>query len=136
MITPDSSVVIAAFAPWHEAHASARAHLIEAKPQLVAHVALETVSVLSRLPEGHRVAAPLVLDGLKRSFPRPWLSLDGEQTRAAVERAIAAGLRGGALYDALIAATAECHGMGLLSADRRARRTYDALGVQALFVGS
>lgn len=47
---------------------------------------------------------------------------------------MAAGLRGGALYDALIAATAADHGARLLSADLRARRAYDALGVQASYL--
>lgn len=134
MITPDSSVVIAAFAPWHRAHAAARWELLNAKPTLVAHVAMETVSVLSRMPEGRRVPAPLVFEGLTRSFPGRWLALDGEQIRGALDRALTAGLRGGALYDALIAATALHHDVGLLSADRRAKRTYDALGVRATYL--
>ncbi|MEX0427861.1 PIN domain-containing protein [Nocardioides sp. DS6] len=39
------------------------------------------------------------------------------------------GVGGGATYDALIAATAQHHEHRLLTADRRARATYDALGV-------
>lgn len=42
----------------------------------------------------------------------------------------AAGLGGGAVYDAVVAATARDHGATLLSRDRRAARVYDALGVR------
>ena len=129
MIAPDSSVVVAALAPWHEAHAAARRALRDARPDLIAHVAFETTAVLSRLREGHRVAPAVVAEALRRGFPARWLTLDGMRTRRALEAAVTAGLRGGALYDALIAATAAHHGLRLLSADRRARRTYEALGV-------
>ena len=136
MIAPDSSVVVAALAPWHEAHAAARAALRDARPNLIAHVAFETTAVLSRMPEGHRVAPAVVLDALTRGFPARWLTLDGGRSHRALDAAIAAGLRGGALYDALIAATAARHGAKLLSADRRARRTYEALGVEVTYVGA
>jgi predicted nucleic acid-binding protein len=134
LILPDSSVVIAAISPWHDDHAAAREALLEAQPRLIAHVAFETVSVLSRMPEGRRVAASLAVQALVESFPDPWLALDGDEIRAALERAVASGLHGGALYDALIAATASRHDAPLLSADRRARRTYEALGVSAVYV--
>jgi predicted nucleic acid-binding protein len=45
-----------------------------------------------------------------------------------------AGVRGGALYDALIAATAVRHDADLLSADSRARATYDAMGAHARYL--
>lgn len=134
MITPDSSVVVAALAPWHEAHAYARHALRDARPGLIAHVALETTAVLSRMPEGHRIAPAVVVEALRRGFPVSWLTLDGTRTRRALDAAVAAGLRGGALYDALIAATAAHHGLRLVSADHRARRTYDALGADVIYV--
>jgi predicted nucleic acid-binding protein len=40
-----------------------------------------------------------------------------------------AGRSGAAIYDAQIAATAKHHGLKLLSRDRRAAATYDAIGV-------
>jgi predicted nucleic acid-binding protein len=134
LILPDSSVVVAALAPWHPAHETAREAIGGAQSRLIAHVAFETASVLSRMPEGRRVAAPLVVEALLAGFPKPWLSLDGDRTRVALQRAVVAGLRGGALYDALIAATAAHHGGQLVSADRRARRTYDALDVDVVYV--
>jgi predicted nucleic acid-binding protein len=39
------------------------------------------------------------------------------------------GIRGGAVYDALVGATARHHGRSLITRDRRARTTYDAVGV-------
>ena len=59
----------------------------------------------------------------------PWLALDQAAQRSCLRRAVDASLRGGALYDALIAATAREHGATLLSADRRAREAYEAIGV-------
>jgi predicted nucleic acid-binding protein len=134
MIAPDSSVVVAALAPWHEAHAAARQALRHTRVTLLAHVALETTAVLSRMPEGHRINPAVVVEALRRGFSGRWLTLDGTRTRRALDAAVAAGLRGGALYDALIAATAAHHGLRLVSADRRARRTYDALGAEVAFV--
>lgn len=131
MITPDSSVVIAALAPWHNAHAAALDALREVRT-IISHVAYETTSVLSRLPRDRRSAPTTILAALQHNFPDPWLALDGAEARRALERAVGQGIRGGALYDALIAATAAQHGARLLSADTRARATYQALGVEVV----
>ncbi|MGI8729080.1 MAG: PIN domain-containing protein [Solirubrobacteraceae bacterium] len=136
MIAPDSSIVVAALAPWHVAHAAARDALATDDRRLIAHVAIETTSALSRMPEGRRIAPALVIEGLERAFPEAWLALDAEGSRAALRAAVDAGVRGGALYDALIAMTAEAHGVRLVSADGRARRTYDAVGVDVTLVTS
>ncbi len=133
MIAPDSSVVIAALAPWHVAHRPARAALFEGDVILPAHVAFETTAALSRMPEGRRIAPAVVLDALERGFAQPWLTLAAVDHLDALRRAVRAGVRGGALYDALIAATAAKHGAQLLSADRRALGTYQAMGVEAAF---
>jgi predicted nucleic acid-binding protein len=134
VIAPDSSVVIAALAPWHEAHRSARLALSGDDARLPAHVAFETTSALSRMPEGHRIAPAVVLEALERGFPAPWLSMDAESQRDALRRAVHAGTRGGAIYDALIAATAASHEAEVLSADRRALGTYQAMGVSVRLV--
>lgn len=133
MIVPDSSVLIAALASHHDAHERAVDALGDAS-RLIVHVAFETSSVLSRMPEGQRMEATIVLDALEREFPEPWLSLDRDGQRSCLRRAVDAGLYGGALYDALIAATAVKHGAKLISADRRAQPTYEAMGVQAQFI--
>jgi predicted nucleic acid-binding protein len=136
MIAPDSSVVIAALAPWHEAHDAARDALRAEKVGLPAQVAVETTSALSRMPQGRRIAPAVVLDALEHAFPTTWLTLAGDEQREAMRTAIAAGVRGGALYDALIAATAVRHGADLLSADGRARATYDAMGAKAQYLAA
>jgi predicted nucleic acid-binding protein len=134
VIAPDSSVVIAALAPWHEAHNSARAALGGAEVCLPAHVAFETTSALSRMPEGRRIAPAVVFEALERGFTQPWIAMNADGLRAALSKAVAAGVRGGALYDALIAATVAGHGAELLSADRRALRTYRAMEVKVRYV--
>lgn len=130
VLAPDTSAVIAALSPWHEAHHPARAALANAEVRLPAHVAFETTSALSRMPEGRRIAPTVVLEALERGFSKPWLALDGDALRQAVQ----AGVRGGALYDALIAATAATHNAEILSADRRALPTYRAMDVEVRFV--
>jgi predicted nucleic acid-binding protein len=131
VIAPDSSVVIAALAPWHEAHGAARSALAEGDYRLPTHVAFETTSALSRMPEGHRIAPAVVLEALEKGFSSPWLALDADGLRSALSRAVEAGVRGGALYDALIAATAVEHDARILSADRRAMSTYRAMNARA-----
>jgi predicted nucleic acid-binding protein len=134
VIAPDSSVVIASLAPWHEAHQPARVALLAGDVRLPAHVAFETTSALSRMPEGRRIAPTVVLEALELGFPQPWFTLEAADQRNALQRAVKAGVRGGALYDALIAATASKHGAELLSADRRAHGAYRAMGVDATFI--
>lgn len=134
MIAPDSSVVIAALAPWHEAHPVARDALANGDARLPAHVAFETTSALSRMPEGRRIAPAVVVDALNRAFKPQWLALDAKGHRDAIQRAVAAGVRGGALYDALIAATAAAHGAQIVSADRRAHATYLAMSADVRFI--
>jgi predicted nucleic acid-binding protein len=133
LIAPDSSVLIAAFASYHAAHEPA-IDAVGNAPRLIVYVAFETASVLSRMPEEQRMEASFVLDALEREFPDPWLALDQAAQRSCLRRAVGAGLRGGALYDALIAATAREHGATLLSADRRAREAYEAMGADVSYL--
>jgi predicted nucleic acid-binding protein len=136
VIVPDSSVLIAALAEWHPAHEVSRAALKRGDRALVALAAVEATSALSRMPEPFRVTPRIVLDGLDRDYPTPWLTLPGLDQRAFLGLAVDAGLRGGALYDALIAATAREHGATLLSADRRAQEAYEAMGADVSYVDS
>jgi predicted nucleic acid-binding protein len=133
VIVPDSSVLVAALASHHDGHGRAVGALREAS-ELIVHAAFETCSVLSRLPEGLRLEAATVLETLERDFPQPWLALDQDGQRSCLRRAVAGGLRGGALCDALIAATAREHGATLLSADRRAREAYEAMGAEVSYL--
>ncbi len=135
MIAPDSSVTIAAAAPWHVAHEAAVAALAADQPALIAHVAFETTAALSRMPEGQRLNPAVVLGWLERRFPTTWLALPAGATRQGLRKAVESGIRGGALYDALIAATALHHKHMLVSADRRAAPAYAAVGVDVVYLG-
>jgi predicted nucleic acid-binding protein len=134
VITADSSVIIAAAATWHVEHERAIDALASEPVALIAHVAYETTAAMSRMPHGHRLAPAVVLEWLDRWFAGDWLALPAAAAQAALHTAVRAGIRGGALYDALIAATAAHHGHVLLSADRRAARAYAALGAQVTFL--
>jgi toxin FitB len=134
LIAPDSSVLIPALASTFEGHKRCVSALAGRSPRLISHVAFETTSVLSRMPEGLRMTPVSVRDALDVDFPDSWLALDGDSQRACLRRAVDAGLRGGALYDALIAATAREHGATLLSADRRAREAYEAMGADVSYI--
>ena len=133
MIAVDSSIVVAGFASWHEAHVPARAALAR-QPRLPAHVALEVYSVLTRLPPPHRFAPRLVAELLTAHFPEAPLTLPGRQQTALIEIALEAEVTGGAIYDALVAATAKHAGDTLLTRDKRARTIYEAVGVDFDFV--
>ena len=134
MIAVDSSVVIAGFASWSEQHNEANA-VLDDEPRLVAHAALETFSVLTRLPRPHRAPAQVVHDYLVERFPQQWLTLAHDGHADLLQMCTRRGITGGALYDALIAYTADAHGAGLASCDRRAAATYRGLGIEVTPVG-
>lgn len=130
MIVPDTSVLVAAFASWHERHAEADEALAEPVP-LIAHSTLETYSVLTRLPPPHRVPPALVLEFLRARGNGHLLVLSGRGHDRLLERAAGSGIQGGAVYDALIGVTAAEAGALLVSCDSRAASTYRLCGVEA-----
>jgi predicted nucleic acid-binding protein len=134
LIAPDSSVLIPALSTSYEGHERCFAALAGRSRRLISHVAFETTSVLSRVPEGLRVTPMTVREALDRDFPDALLVLDAVAQRACLDRAVDAGLRGSALYDALIAATAREHSATLLSADRRASIAYEAMGAEVVYL--
>ena len=81
MIAVDTSVVVAAFASWHQGHTSATAALAR-RPRVPAHVLLETYSVLTRLPPPHRAPAGLVAAFLAERFTAPPRRAPGSGARA------------------------------------------------------
>lgn len=129
MIAVDTSVVVAAFASWHEAHRAASQALLR-QPRLPAHVLIESYSVLTRLPAPHRAEARIVAAFLAENFPAALLTLPGDAQSALISAAAVAGLTGGSVYDALIAATAKRAGVLLVTHDRRAVPTYERIGAR------
>lgn len=135
MTTIDTSVAVAAFAPWQEHHSIALDAVAE-RVRLIGHVALETYSVLTRLPTPHRAPPELVFEFLIQNFPAPWLVLSARDHRRLVSTVASSKITGGAVYDALIGATALAAGETLLTLDRRAIATYEMLGTDARFLRS
>lgn len=129
MKAADTSLVVAAFASWHEKHDAARREL-DVGLRLIEHCALETYSVLTRLPAPHRAAATVVRDFLLARFKQPYLRLAPRDFSAFVSGLPEHGIDGGAAYDALVAATAAEHGTELVSCDRRAAPVYERYGVR------
>ena len=125
----DTSIAIAALLADHPAHEAA-AEALAACKTTIAHVAAETYSVLTRLPAPHRAEATTAATALHERLPSTYLTLDASDHAGAPSRLAAAGISGGATYDGLIALTALAHDLELLSRDRRAARTYRALGAR------
>jgi predicted nucleic acid-binding protein len=128
VIAVDTSVVVAAFASWHEGHPAAAA-ILARKPRVPAHVLVETYSVLTRLPSPHRAPAGLVAAFLAERFGEPPLALPPRAHLRLIEQAAAKGIAGGAIHDALIAATARHARARLLTRDKRAAATYGLFDV-------
>lgn len=126
MIAPDTSVLVAGFATWHEAHRSA-ADALGRGVHLIAHSALETYSVLTRLPAPHRVAPAVAHAYLADLASDDYLTLDPRAHRELIGYLAAQNVTGGAAYDALVGSTAKAAGATLLTRDRRAVKTYELL---------
>lgn len=127
MIAADTSVVVAAFASWHESHQAA-GRALRPGTRLIAQCAVEAYSVLTRLPPPHRAPADIVLQFLAARFPEDYLVLDSAPLKALLTSLPDLGITGGATYDAVIGATAAHVGATLLSLDRRAAGTYQLSG--------
>lgn len=130
----DTSVAIPAFASWHPAHARTL-EIINAGVLLPAHAALETFSVLTRLPAPHRASPSSVLEFLEKSFEGDWLTLSGPSVRRGVAELAGRGIHGGSTYDGFIGLTARSAGATLMTRDLRARTVYDLLGVDVEYIG-
>ncbi len=128
MIAADTSVVVAAFATWHEGHRAATAAFVR-EIRIPAHVLVETYSVLTRLPPPHTAPAAVVSAFLIQRFRRPPLTLPARLWLPLLSRLAGEGVTGGATYDALVAATAHHAGALLLTRDRRAIPVYERVGV-------
>jgi predicted nucleic acid-binding protein len=126
---PDTSIAIAALLNDHPSHQAA-AEALAACKTTIAHVAAETYSVLTRLPAPHRAEAITAAAVLHERLPSTYLTLEARSHARAPSRLAAAGISAGATYDGLIALTALEHDLELVSRDRRAARTYRALGTR------
>jgi predicted nucleic acid-binding protein len=131
----DSSVAIAALVEASERHKEARA-AVAAKPSIPLHAALETFSVATRMPEPYRIDPISAAELLTDSFAdRVLPGIAPRQLLVWLRRLAAAGIGGGAIYDAAIAESARLAGATLITTDRRAAATYRAVGVDVQMLG-
>ncbi len=130
----DTSVVVPAVLTSHDAHRAVLGQLGRKQVRLPLHAAIESYSVLTRLPGDARLtpadAALLLSDRFGQPVELP--SGTGLGLLAALAEL---RLAGGAVYDALIAVTAREAAATLLTRDRRAAATYALIGVAHQFVG-
>jgi len=124
----DTSVVVAAFAPWHESHDIAR-RSVTSDAVIPAHVATETYATLTRMPEPFRMDPTVVASYLDRQWGGRILAPDADLYASLTKSAATARVTGGSTYDALVGLTAHSFGHQLLSLDMRAERTYRSLGI-------
>ncbi|MGO9490558.1 MAG: type II toxin-antitoxin system VapC family toxin [Solirubrobacteraceae bacterium] len=124
----DTSVAVALTVVDHVDHEATLLELGDRRLGLAGHAAFETFSVLTRLPPPARRTPAAVARVLASNFPHScFLGADAAaELLAGLELA---GIAGGAVYDALVGATAVEHGLRLATRDRRALETYRALDV-------
>jgi len=125
--------VIAAFASWNEHHEAAIQALGDVR-DLIAHVELESYSVLTRLPEPFRADPEIVARYLSEDFDGERFTLPQEARRPLIKRLATLSISGGAVYDAIVALTSAEQGHTLLSCDTRASRTYARIGVDVTYL--
>ncbi len=127
MIVCDTSVLIAAFARWHDAHLLATAALTRTDA-LIDHVAVETFSVLTRLPPPRRAPPGLVAEFVEHHYPAGTPRFATAGSEVVLRTARDNGIAGGAVYDLVVAMSAAAADATLISLDRRAAATYEAAG--------
>jgi len=108
----DTSCLVAAACGWHRHHDATRREIgrrdaAGEKLVLAAHSLAEAFSVLTRLPEPHRLRPDDALALIEANWGKTRLvALEAPDYRATLRRCRDVGIGGGAVYDALIAACA------------------------------
>lgn len=130
----DTSVAVALTVADHEHHEATSAALAGRRLGLAGHAAFETFSVLRRLPPPSRRTPTTVSHALAVSFPHSRF-LGPDRSAELLGELAAAGIAGGAVYDALVGAAAAEHDLILATRDRRAVDAYRAVGARIELVG-
>ena len=125
----DSSVAVPLVLASHTMHQQVASFVGRRSVGLPAHAAVETYSVLTRLPGDARLTAADADTLLAARFPVR-AALDAAMQQRLVPELAARGLAGGAVYDAIIALTALQHRCKLLTRDTRAAATYRSVGAE------
>lgn len=130
----DTSTAVAFLLADHAHHPTTFDALSPRRLGLAGHAAFETFSVLTRLPSPVRRTPAAVRRLLRSNFPHSRF-LGIRQATTLLESLPEHGIAGGAVYDALVGATAAEHGLRLVSRDRRAVHVYRALDVDVEVLG-
>jgi predicted nucleic acid-binding protein len=83
----------------------------------------------------HRAPAPVARQFIAARFPEPWLRLSPAELRRFVLLLDSRQITGGAVYDALAAATAVSAGAEIATLDLRASQTYQRIGAKFRLLG-
>ncbi|MEV7767045.1 type II toxin-antitoxin system VapC family toxin [Microbacterium sp. NPDC086615] len=127
-IAVDTSVAVPLLVRSHENHERVRAWARGRELRLSGHAAIETYSVLTRLPGDARVDGADAITVMDHNFGDP-LTLSPGEAASAHRDLSGCGIAGGATYDGLVALAARVHTIPLATRDARARGTYEAVGV-------
>ena len=87
------------------------------------------------MPAPNRISPDRATGFLHEAFGEDWLALPGAVLSQLVRDLADRGISGGAVYDGLIGATVKSVGSKLYTCDRRARVTYELVGVEVEFIG-
>jgi predicted nucleic acid-binding protein len=131
LLALDTSVAIPLLVQPHAAHAAVVRWWDRREVVLCGHAAVETYSVLTRLPGDLRLHPADAARLLEERF-RPPLTLGRDTARGLTPLLGRLGIAGGAVYDALVALAASEHGAVLATRDARAGDTYTKLGVRVV----
>jgi predicted nucleic acid-binding protein len=129
----DTSVAVALTVADQEHHETTFRALGDRRLGLAGHAAFETFSVLTRLPPPARRTRATVARLLATSFPHSKF-LGADAAAELLGDLHTLGIAGGAVYDALVGASANEHGLALATRDHRAIDTYRALEVRVELV--
>jgi len=131
----DTSVAVPLLLRAHPEHAAVAAWADGKQLSLAGHAAIETYSVLTRLPAGARASSDDVVRVMDDSFAEV-LVLPASLARTAHRQFARYGIAGGAAYDALVGLAAKENGLTLATRDTRALGTYEAVGVPILVLAT
>ena len=120
----DTSVVVGALTLADESVRAECEKALRSSPAPIAHVFLETYSVLTRLPAPLRMTGMQAGTFLSQAFPKSPLAIGPDENRKLLDVLMHEHIIGGSTYDALIAFTSVKHSAQLITRDRRAAATY------------
>ena len=129
----DTSVAVPFVVADHEHHRDVVDAVGNRTVGLAGHAAFETLSILTRLPPPARRSPGAVARLIAHNFPATRF-LSDHSAAELLPRLGTLGIAGGAVYDALVGATAVEHGLTLMTRDRRAVDTYRRLDVKFVLV--